>query len=167
MTLNSESKIEHITRKIDDLVQLVERLDAPSKDRPAESSGQNIQLNDAAKPSKHTHSSGPDFEGIDTSLLLHALQVAKLLKNAVDDGATGHESQPIAQLRSSSQILQAVLDPQRRVAGLNDGPPFARSLPPGMTLRDLPVPPLEKIMACLRMVQGTFMIKSTTRLQIS
>jgi hypothetical protein len=159
LTFISESKIEHITQKLDDLVRLMQRLDVPPNQKRLQPSGKNIELHEAAKPLQPSQSSGPDHEGIDTSLLVSALRVANLLETALDHRTTGVESRDIAEIRLSRQTLQAVLDSQGQRSSLNESPPFPRSLPPGMTLRDLPMPPIEKVMACLRMVQGTSMVR--------
>lgn len=137
----------------------MERLDVPPNQTLLQLSGKNTEVHEAAKSLRPSQSSGPRHEGIDTSLLVNALQVANLLETALGDQTTRVESRATAEIRLSRQTLQAVLDSQGRRSSLNEGPPFARSLPPGMTLRDLPIPPIEKIMACLRTVQGMFMVR--------
>lgn len=158
LTLISESKIEHITQRLDNLVHLVRQLDVPPNQRHLQPIGKE-DLHEATKPTRPSQPSSSDYEGIDTSLLVNALQVADFLVTALDHQATGVESRATAEIRSSRQTLQAVLDSQCRRSSLIEGPPFARCLPPGMTLRDLPMPPIEKVMECLRMIQGTFMVK--------
>ncbi|KAF2019492.1 hypothetical protein BU24DRAFT_386428 [Aaosphaeria arxii CBS 175.79] len=149
-----ERRIEHITQKIDDLVHLMKRLDTPPDGRLPQLSGKNIELYEVEKQFRPTQSSVTYHEGIDTSLFVNALQVAKLLETALDHQITGDHSQATAEIRLSRQTLQTVLDSQgRRGTGPDEGPPFARTLPPGKTFRDLSIPPIEKAMACLRMVQ--------------
>lgn len=150
-----------MTRKIDDLFHLVKRLDVPPNEGRAQPWCQNVKLYEAVKPSVPTQPTGPDHEGIDTSLLSSALQVARLLESS-SYPRTGNESQANTEIRSSRQTLQAILDSHgRRGTNLDGGSPFARSLPPGMTFRDLPMPPMEKVLACMRMVQGAFIITIT------
>jgi hypothetical protein len=151
-----------MSQKLDDLFRLVQRLDILSSQTRPQPNAESTESHDAAKASRPSQSAGPDQEGIDTSLLVNALQVASLLETALDHQATGAESRATAEIRSSRQTLQAVLDSQGRRSSFSEGPPFARSLAPGTTLRDLPMPPIEKIMACLRMVQGTFVVQEAS-----
>jgi hypothetical protein len=135
-----------MSKKLDGLVRLVQRLNIPYSQTRLQPNAESTESHEAAKTSRPTQSANPDQEGIDTSLLVNALQVASFLETALDHQAT-------AGIRSSRQTLQAVLDSQGRHSSFSEGPPFASFLLPGTTLRDLPMPPIEKIMACLRMVQ--------------
>lgn len=114
----------------------------------------NANLHATSKSSRPPQTSTPDHEGIDISLLLNVIQVADLLETALDHEDTGDQSSAAADIRLSRQTLQDVLRSQSRHSSLHEGPPFAKTLSPGMTLRDLPLPTIENVMACLRMVQG-------------
>lgn len=159
MTFVSESKIEHIAQKLDDLSRLVQRLDTSPHQKRTGLREKNIESHETGKSLQISQSSGTHHEGIDTSLLVNALEVASFLETVLAQRDNGLESRVTADIRLSHQTLQAVLDSQGRHSSLSEDLPFPRSLLPGMTLKDLPIPSMENVMACMRMLQGTFVVK--------
>lgn len=98
-----------------------------------------------------------EHQGIDNSLFSYAISATKFLEEAVKFDGGERASSTVLEMRSALDTLQAVVDSQkRRNVADEDAPPFPRTLPLGMTTRDLPVPPIDKVMACLRMAQGAY-----------
>jgi len=132
----------------------VKRLEVrPDRDL-SQLSTMNASLHATSKSSRPPQTSTADHEGIDISLLLNVIQVADLRGTALDHADTGDQSSAAADIQLSRQTLQDVLRSQSRHSSLHESPPFAKTLPPDMNLRDLPLPTIENVMACLRMVQG-------------
>ena len=114
----------------------------------------NADLHATSKSSRPPQTSTPDYEGIEISLLLNVIQVADLRGNALDHADTGDPSSAAADIRLYRQTLQDVLRSQSRHSSLHEGLPIAKTLPPDMNLRHLPLPTIENVMVCLKMVRG-------------
>ncbi|CAN9478455.1 unnamed protein product [Alternaria alternata] len=108
----NESKIEDITKKLDDLARLVQRLEVRPDQSLSQRSTINANLHTTNKSSRPPQTSTPDHEGIDISLLLNVIQVADLLETALDHEDTGDQSSTVADIRLSRQTLQDVLRSQ-------------------------------------------------------
>ncbi|CAN9261296.1 unnamed protein product [Alternaria alternata] len=102
----NESKIEDITKKLDDLARLVQRLEVRPDQSLSQRSTINANLHTTNKSSRPPQTSTPDHEGIDISLLLNVIQVADLLETALDHEDTGDQSSTVADIRLSRQTLQ-------------------------------------------------------------
>jgi hypothetical protein len=51
--------------------------------------------------------------------------------------------------------LRSTVDAQKQEnETVEDSPPFSKPIPPDSSLRDLPMPSMERILACLRVAQG-------------
>ncbi|KAH6665305.1 hypothetical protein F5X68DRAFT_265761 [Plectosphaerella plurivora] len=150
-----ESRIEHISNKIDDLTRLMESLNSTSREKtPSPLSNQRdskYKLPAMSKPIKYSASENRTMEN---SLFTQAAAATSFLEEAVE--LSGEESAPetATALKAALETLQAVVKSQtRRSSPEEDSAPFACPLPFGTTTRDLPVPPMDKVMACMRMAQ--------------
>jgi hypothetical protein len=109
-------------------------------------------------PEEKTQSSkslASENQAMESSLLSQAVVATTFLEEAVR--LSGEENTPETSkaLKAALETLQAVVKSQkRRSSPEEEGIPFVAPLPPGTTTRDLPVPPIDKVMACLRMAQG-------------
>jgi hypothetical protein len=133
--------------------------------------GINSSSEDATRPSDYRKEKYPvenselsrlavadsEHQGTDTSLLSHAISATKFLQEAVRNDGNEQATVIGLEIESALEILQAVAGSQgRRNRPEEDGPPFRTILAPGKITRDLPVPPIDKVMACLRMAQGAY-----------
>lgn len=142
----SERRLEDISTKIDALGEIVKRLDErhavglanPGKMRVPEqssllSSGTNYQPLSRA-------------EGIESSLFAHVIFTTEALQVTMTDSPG---------VLSAMDALRTTVNVQKQQnETLERSRPFPKELPPGLNLRDLPIPSMEKIMACLRIAQG-------------
>lgn len=120
-------------------------------------SGRNRNETYPVENSRRSRPTSAEHQGIDNSLFSYAISATKFLEEAVKLDSGERASSTVLEMRSALDTLQAVVDSQkRRNVAHEDGPPFPRTLPLGSTTRDLPVPPIDKVMACLRMVQGAY-----------
>ncbi|KAH7137478.1 hypothetical protein B0J13DRAFT_479092 [Dactylonectria estremocensis] len=158
-----ESKMEHISRKIDDLTEMMSLLSQ------AKYNGANLASPSGSHPSaRHWPSSAPTRnpktelhqqpmaggETIETSLFSQAVFAIRFLQTAV---ANDPYSQVASEMTSVVDALENIVETQRQHNSAHQGSnPFEKPLPPGLSSRDLPLPPLEKVMACLRMAHGRY-----------
>lgn len=158
MAPRSESRIEHISQKIDDLARLMEGLNAADRKegvRPEENHNQTYPIPPEDKKVPRFEAS--DGHGMERSLFSHAIAAMKFVEEAVKTAGDEQRSSTTEEMSLALGTLQAVVGSQkRRTSPEEDGPPFKITLPPGTTTRDLPVPPIDKVMACLRMAQGAY-----------
>ena len=160
----SESRMEHISRKIDELAELVNsRLGHGSNiDRVLSSqaharfrtmpdlpdSSSNLSTNNAARD-------GRKQEGVECLLFSHAVLATRVLKAAV---ASDPNTEIATEMALALDRLGAVLETQRqRKPGPEFAPPSAR-LSQSRGNQNPSLPPLEKIMPCLRMAQGAHLL---------
>lgn len=101
-------------------MQLLGLLNASTIHTRVRSSTKNLKPFEAAQPFQNSHLSGPEWGGVDTSLLSNALQVVRVLHKSFDDQVAKKDLQVIADLRSFSQTLQAIFDQQHQRGNLND-----------------------------------------------
>ncbi|KAK7416494.1 hypothetical protein QQX98_005198 [Neonectria punicea] len=93
-------------------------------------------------------------ETIESSLFSQAVFAVKFLQTAV---ANDPQHQVAAEMTSAIDALRDVVEAQKRHNDAYEGSnPFEKPLPPSLSTRDLPLPPLEKVMTCLRMAQGLY-----------
>ncbi|OJJ07901.1 hypothetical protein ASPVEDRAFT_89134 [Aspergillus versicolor CBS 583.65] len=141
-----EQRLEDISTKIDELGEIVKRLDErhavgranPGKLRlPTHSS----LLSSGTKASEQPLSRA---EGIESTLFAHVIFTAEALQATVADSPG---------VTPALDALWTTVNVQKQQnETLERSRPF-RKLPPGFNLRDLPIPPMDKIMACLRIAQ--------------
>ncbi|KAL2128638.1 hypothetical protein VTI74DRAFT_8911 [Chaetomium olivicolor] len=161
-----ESRMEHISKKIDDLTEMMTRLShgqlggADALPQPASDSrpaGLRCEaLSRAAAtarpPTKRSDLSLPEQEAIDSPLFVHAVMATKFLQDTVD--ADPSVSNVATGMKDVLDTLRSVLDSQKRQSdAYEQSDPFAKPLPLGTSMSNLPIPPLAKIMACLRVAQ--------------
>ncbi|KAL4904324.1 hypothetical protein BDW74DRAFT_185639 [Aspergillus multicolor] len=139
-----ESRLEHISDKIDALSERMRRLDhgllrsAEGPRAPVINITRGINV-----PAKK-----PEAESIDSTLFAHVIQASKFIQAAV---AEDPHSEVGAEMSSVLDVLRnAVQVQQHQTETLEDSRPFSRDLPPGLPFKDLPIPPLDRIMAVLR-----------------
>ncbi|KAH7133832.1 hypothetical protein EDB81DRAFT_805179 [Dactylonectria macrodidyma] len=158
-----ESKMEHISRKIDDLTEMMSHLSqakfnsadlaSPSGLHPSARhwpSGQSsAQTQDPRTELRHQSIAGG--ETIETSIFSQAVFATRFLQTAV---ANDPHSQVASEMTSVVDALKNIVETQRqRNDSQQSSNPFEKPLPAGLSSRDLPLPPLDKVMACLRMAQ--------------
>ncbi|KAH6840669.1 hypothetical protein B0I37DRAFT_384834 [Chaetomium sp. MPI-CAGE-AT-0009] len=161
-----ESRMEHISKKIDDLAEMMTRLSHgqlgtaeafPRSTTDPRPTGFNPQpashnLATARTANARRAPSAPDREFIDSSLFSHAVMATNFLQDTVD--ADPSISDVATEMTSVLDTLRSVLDLQKRQNDASDQlHPFSNPLPSGTGPVDPPIPPLAKIMACLRVAQ--------------
>ncbi|GLI75619.1 hypothetical protein PoHVEF18_003880 [Penicillium ochrochloron] len=157
--------MEHISKKIDDLTEMITRLDprhlenadSPAPDPwPTGLRPQPASYTAAAAtvrpPDKRRSLSLSEHEFIDSSLFAHAAMATKFLQDTVHTDTS--ISNAATEMTSVLDILRPVVDSQRRQNNTPDQlHPFSKPLLPGTCLSDLAIPPLANIMACLRVAR--------------
>lgn len=134
----------------------MEGLNSPIKERPSHS-GSNRNETYPVENNRRSRPTAAEYEGIDNSLFSHAISVTKFLEEAVEVDSGERASSTAREIRSALHTLQTALDSQkRRNLADEDAAPFPGTRPLSSTTRDLPVPPIDKVMACLRMAQGAY-----------
>lgn len=95
-------------------------------------------------------------EGIESALFTHVICAARALETAV---MTDPYSRAIDDITSALDTLRNAVNLQKQQNETLEGPfSFLKDSPSGLSLRDLPMPPLGKIMACLRITQGASIV---------
>jgi hypothetical protein len=93
----------------------------------------------------------PEYEG-ESSLFAHAVYATKFLQAAVSNSPPSKVSQ---EMDSVLDALWKMVEAQKQqTETLENLYPNARPLPAGADLRNLPMPDINKALACLRMAQG-------------
>lgn len=105
----------------------------------------------SSRYTKETHyDTSPEYEG-ESSLFAHAIFARRFLQNAINntpDTKITHDMEIVL------ENLRLALDTGRGHSNTTGGLyPHARELQTDSALRDLPVPPIDKIFACLRMAK--------------
>ena len=101
--------------------------------------------------------SAAEHPSIDSTLFSHAISATEFVEEAVKAENSERAVNTAVETRSALETLQAVVNAQRR-RNVTDkyAHPFPESIQFDKATRvGLPAPPLDKVMACLRMVQGT------------
>lgn len=95
-------------------------------------------------------------EGIESALFTHVICAARALETAV---MTDPYSRATDDITSALDSLRNAVNLQKQQNETPEGPfSFIKDSPSGLSLRDLPMPPLDKIMACLRITQGASIV---------
>ncbi|KAK7408266.1 hypothetical protein QQX98_009579 [Neonectria punicea] len=184
LTTNSENKIDHIARKIEELNRTVSQFTlAQSSHGPYSSTSASwlshsshpspysleptatpssyapTPLNTSSTLSDHTQTptSKPEYEG-ESSLFAHAVFATRFLQNAVNNNPT---SEIALEMTSVLDALRNTVDAQKQQTDTLDSLyPNARPLPPGANLQQLPRPSTDKALACLRMAQESARVQA-------
>lgn len=95
----------------------------------------------------------PDLaEGIESALFTHAIYATRALETAV---MSDPYFRAVDDITSALNTLQsAVNDQEEQNQKLERSLSSPKALPSGHSLRDLPIPPVDRIMTCLRITQG-------------
>jgi hypothetical protein len=93
----------------------------------------------------------PEYEG-ESSLFAHAVYATRFLQSAISNSPPSKVSQ---EMNSVLDALWKAAEAQKQQTDtLENLYPNARPLPPGANLRNLPLPDINKALACLRVAQG-------------
>lgn len=151
-----ERRLEHISNRIEELYEIIGQLRdgrnhddssrmAPTSLRaPPYCSLQSGRLQASAKIP------GP-VEGIESALFSHAICAAGALETAVMNDPYSRATDDITSALNT--LRSTVNDQQQQNEELAGSRFFLKALPSGLSLRDLPIPSVDKIMACLRIAQ--------------
>ncbi|RAH75866.1 hypothetical protein BO86DRAFT_414317 [Aspergillus japonicus CBS 114.51] len=147
-----ERRLEYIANKLDHLAEVVGRLSHEHSSH-ATSAGLRLPLQPSFHHPSHSSSSAPaQVEGIESTLFVHVTFTAKCLQAAVMDANLPPSDAPelTAALNSLWNTITAQTQ-QNQI--LECSQPFAEPLPRSLTsdFKDLPIPSLDRIMACLRL----------------
>ncbi|RDW92920.1 fungal specific transcription factor domain-containing protein [Aspergillus mulundensis] len=134
-----------ISDKIDDLSERMRRLDhgllRSSEDPRARVVGINKHETISARNSEP--------EAIESTLFAHVLHATKFVQAAV---ANDRHSDVSDELELALDALQNAVQIQKHQnESLESSRPFSKDLPPGIGFKDLPMPPIDRIMAVLRL----------------
>ncbi|EEU41522.1 uncharacterized protein NECHADRAFT_11912, partial [Fusarium vanettenii 77-13-4] len=170
-----ESRMDEISQKIDDLTDIMSRLSHahpsigdtnstishpppnpwPPSTQPPRT---NVQVYE-----RGSHQSLTEADAIEPSLFSQAVLATKFLQAVLaHDIFSPVAPEMTSALKSLGDIVEAQ---QRRNNSYDTSNPFSKTLPPGYTIRDLPLPPIGKIMACLRLAKENSRVQSHFLLQ--
>lgn len=155
MTDNSERRLEYIANKLDHLAEVVGRLSHEHAGR-ATPAGLRLPLQPSSHQPSQAYSSAPtQAEGIESTLFAHVIYTAKCLQAAVMDPRLPHSD--ACELTAALNSLWSTIAAQKQQnQALESSQPFAKVFPQSLTadFKDLPIPSLDRIMACLRLAHG-------------
>ncbi|KAL4798777.1 hypothetical protein BDV19DRAFT_376652 [Aspergillus venezuelensis] len=151
-----EKRLEQIWNRIEELYEIIAQgrnerqtgdcgLMAPTTLRaPSYSFIHSDKLRQSPRPSNSR-------VGIESGYLAHFTSAARAIETAVlNDPHYG----TVESVELALNILRCTVDDQRQTnETLQGSRPFQKPLPSGLSPKDLPVPPIDKIMACLRIAQ--------------
>ncbi|KAL3496321.1 hypothetical protein BJX62DRAFT_222020 [Aspergillus germanicus] len=146
-----ERRLEHISNKIDELGVIIGRL-SDERHTSSFSTGGRMQSPSSLQPSGYGLRYQPltQAEGIESNLFAHVTFATESLQTAVGSGPYS------AELTSALETLWSTVSVQKQQnEALESSRPFPKVLPPGLTFKDLPIPSIDRIMACLRIAQGS------------
>lgn len=168
-TFDSENKIDRIVNRIEELNQTIQQLSinqsgpkyhgtalnpqtSQTAYRPTPAASEPTPSNPSFVGESPPYSSKPEYEG-ESSLFAHAVFATKFLQNSVRNNSS---SEVALEMTSVLNALRGVIDAQKQESDtIENLYPNALPLPPGTSLRKLPMPSVEKAMACLRMAQDS------------
>ncbi|KAL2672705.1 hypothetical protein Neosp_013419 [[Neocosmospora] mangrovei] len=172
------SRMDEINQKIDDLTDMMSRFspahasigDAMSANspHPPPSPWPQSTLTQTPRTNFQVHERGnnqtlTEADAIEPSLFSQAVFATKFLQAVL-----AHDIfSPVApEMTSALKSLGDIVETQQRRNNSYDASnPFSKTLPPGYTIRDLPLPPIGKIMACLRLAKENSRVQSHFLLQ--
>lgn len=109
-----------------------------------------LPYNPTGEDRRAYHTSKVEYEG-ESSLFAHAVFASRFLQNAIDNTTSAevaHEMEAVL-----NGLRAAVHSGKQQSDALERLYPHAKALPPGSTTRSLPLPPIDKVFACLRMAR--------------
>ncbi|KAJ6188326.1 hypothetical protein N7519_003234 [Penicillium mononematosum] len=161
-----ESRMEHISNKIDKLSEMMRQLshERTSNSGFASSAGLRSPLHSSfqSKESQVTSSDNKtgakrphlplkevkEVEGIESTLFSHAIFATRYLQTVVENDPYSNVA---AEMTSALDALRSMVSAQNQQNETLEGsPPFSKALPPELSLRGLPIPSMDRILACLR-----------------
>jgi hypothetical protein len=145
----------------------MEGSDGPGEQGPSRFLGNGKETH-PVKDNGPSQLSAAEHPSIDSALFSHAISATEFVEEAVRAENGKRAANTAAEMRSALGTLQAVVNAQRRRNVADKyAPPFPETIPFDKATRDgLPAPPLDKVMACLRMVQGTSGASTPKRFQV-
>lgn len=165
----SESRMEHISNKIDDLSEMMRHLshERSSTSGLATSAGLQPPLHSSLRSSESRvaasdnktgvrdhHQPLAEAGGIESTLFAHVIFATKFLQTVV---ANDPYTNVAADMTSVLDALRSTVNVQKQQNETLEGsPPFSKALPPGLSSRDLPMPSMNRILACLRIAHGSY-----------
>ncbi|OJJ97781.1 hypothetical protein ASPACDRAFT_1858507 [Aspergillus aculeatus ATCC 16872] len=148
----SERRLEYITNKLDHLAEVVGRLSHEHSSHPT-LVGLRLPLQPSLHQPSQSYFSAPTLaEGIESTLFAHVIFTAKCPQAAVMDPHLPPSNVP--ELTAALNSLWSTIAAQKQQnQTLESSQPFAKVLPQSLTsdFKDLPIPSLDRIMACLRL----------------
>ncbi|UPL00271.1 hypothetical protein LCI18_011205 [Fusarium solani-melongenae] len=165
--------MDEISQKIDDLTDIMSRLSPahtgigsiiptisphpPPSPWPQPALTQPPQTNVQAHE-RGTRQALTEADAIEPSLFSQAVFATKFLQAVLaHDIFSPVAPEMTSALKSLGDIVEAQ---QRRNNSYDASNPFSKTLPPGYTIKELPLPPTGKIMACLRLAKENWRVQS-------
>lgn len=165
----SESRMQHISNKIDDLSEMMRQLSherSSSCDIPTSaglqpplhpslrSSESPVASSDNKTGTRNHHQPLAEDGGIESTLFAHVIFATRFLQTVV---ANDPYSNVAAEMTSVLDALRGTINVQKQHNEmLESSHPFSKALPPGLSFRDLPIPSMDRILACLRIAHGSY-----------
>ncbi|CAP80742.1 Pc12g11150 [Penicillium rubens Wisconsin 54-1255] len=164
-----ENRMEHISNKIDKLSEMMRQLshERTSNSGFAGSAGlrspshsflqsteSQLTSSDKKAGAKRPHLPLKEAEGIDSTLFSHVIFATRYLQDVVENDPYSHVA---AEMTSALDGLRSTVNAQNQQNETLEGsPPFSKALPPGLGFRELPIPSMDRILACLRIAYGSY-----------
>lgn len=165
----SESRMEHISNKIDGLSEMMKQLSherssnsglatsaplQPPLHSSLRSSESRVAASDNRTGTRNHHQPLAEAGGIESTLFSHVICATRLLQTVV---ANDPYSNVAAEMTSVLDALRSTINVQKQQNETLEGShPFSKALPPGLSSRDLPIPSMDRILACLRIAHGSY-----------
>lgn len=167
----SESRMEHISNKIDDLCEMMRHRShersSNSNSGLATSAGMQPPLHSSLRSNEsrvassdnktgatNHHQPLAEAGGIESTLFAHVIFATRFLQTVVANDAYSNVA---AEMTSVLDALRSTVNVQKQQNETLEGShPFSKALPPGLSSRDLPIPSMDRILACLRIAHGSY-----------
>ncbi|KAF5010962.1 hypothetical protein FDECE_2925 [Fusarium decemcellulare] len=159
--------MEHISKKIDDLTEIMSRLapahpaishtTPPANTWPSSTASQ-APGTDIQESDRSHHQALTETDAIEQNVFSQAVFATKFLQTIL---ANDPSSSLASEITSVLDTLRDVTEAQNQRNNAHDiSNPFSKSPVSGHGSRDLPIPPTGKIMACLRMAKDDARVQS-------
>ncbi|KAL3456643.1 hypothetical protein BJX64DRAFT_293904 [Aspergillus heterothallicus] len=145
-----EKRLEHISNKIDELGSVIEQL---RDERRCEVPRIPVARSLPTSSLESRYQRLSETEAIEPSLFSHAIRALEALQAALIDEQYYTVATDIASALDAAWDMINVQ--KQRNEALERSRPFPNVLTPSLTFRDLPLPSVDKIMACLRIAQDS------------
>ncbi|KAJ9492886.1 hypothetical protein VN97_g333 [Penicillium thymicola] len=157
--------MEHISNKIDDLSEMMRQLSherssnsnsgfatsaglQPPLQSSLRSSESRVAASDNKTGDRNHHQPLAEAGGIESTLFAHVIFATRFLQTVV---ANDPYSNVAAEMTSVLDALWSTVNVQKQQNETLEGShPFSKALPQGLSSRDLPIPSMDRILACLR-----------------